>query len=334
MQEILGDDTQNFCKLYNITDSCNCVEHGEGYNIPHLMQQDEVGNMATQCQKLLQARYKKIPPAQDDKILADWNAFLISALAKASILFNRQDYFELAVKAFTCISDKMLKNENGELYHCSHKGKSAHDGILSDYAGSLLAGIDLLSASGFFETVKLPDNILSRIQQWGEIIKTDFWEAETSQFYMSSKNTKVPLRMSEWQDNATPASSGLACMAMAEIFHLFGDLSAYDMTMACLQLNANAMKQSGFAAASLIRAYEKIHKQTQILATNNPDKETLAKLSPYTVRSFIINEKNAEFFPEYMQQALRDDKNKSLYRICDKGSCHSPIPKLSAFGIF
>ncbi len=333
VQKILGDDTDAFCSLYNITESGNWVEHGKGYNIPHLMQANGLGNMDEQCQKLLQARINKIPPAQDDKILTDWNAFLISALTKAAILFNRKDYFEAAVKALDYISNDMVKNEKGELYHCSHQGKFAHDGILSDYAASIIASLDVLSGSGFFASVKLPDNILTRIQQWNEIIKTNFWDATTNQFYMSSSTSKVPVKMNEWQDNATPSSTGLACIAYAEIFHLFADVEAYDTVMACLQQNATAMMQSGFATASLIQANEKLHNQTQILATGQVDFEELATLSSNKFRYFIINENNAKHFPKYMQEALADDKSKSLYRICDKGSCRSPIPKLSALGI-
>ncbi len=322
--EALGDKANQFCKTYNITHEGNWREHGDGFNIPHLMQ-DEAADMQEQRKQLLKLRYKKIAPQRDDKILCDWNGYVISALAKTAILFDRQDYFEKATKAFTYISQNMKKTQDGTLYHCAYLGKLAQTGMLSDYASMVIAGINILSASGFFPKVTLPDNILTCIKQYSGIIRTNFWDAKASQFYMSSKiKTDMPARISEWQDNATPSSSGLACIAMAESFQLLGDSEAYDIATACLQQYAAALKQSGFATASFILAYEILHKRKQILATGKINKNHLRKLSPNLNRIFIANKNNAAALPEHMQEALTKDGNTSLYRICDKGVCNLP----------
>ncbi|MCK7518433.1 MAG: hypothetical protein MZV64_12300 [Ignavibacteriales bacterium] len=44
---------------------------------------------------LLEAREKRIHPHKDDKILADWNALMISAFAKAAQVFDEKNILKL-----------------------------------------------------------------------------------------------------------------------------------------------------------------------------------------------------------------------------------------------
>ncbi len=52
---------------------------------------------------LFEAREKRVRPAKDDKILADWNGLTIAALARASQVFGEQRYLQAAVKASSFI---------------------------------------------------------------------------------------------------------------------------------------------------------------------------------------------------------------------------------------
>ncbi|HXP98275.1 MAG TPA: thioredoxin domain-containing protein, partial [Telmatospirillum sp.] len=52
---------------------------------------------------LLALRDKRIAPARDDKVLADWNGMMIAALAKASLAFTRPDWLTLAESVFESI---------------------------------------------------------------------------------------------------------------------------------------------------------------------------------------------------------------------------------------
>ena len=51
---------------------------------------------------------RRIPPARDDKVLADWNGMMIAALANAAAVFDRPSWFEMAARAFDFITQKMI----------------------------------------------------------------------------------------------------------------------------------------------------------------------------------------------------------------------------------
>ena len=64
---------------------------------------------------LFQVREKRVHPAKDDKILADWNGLMIGALARASQAFGEQKFLESGCKAADFILTEM-KTPDGGLY--------------------------------------------------------------------------------------------------------------------------------------------------------------------------------------------------------------------------
>ena len=84
----------------------------EGRNIlnrldtPALLTEAEEAALAEERARLLARREKRTPPARDDKIIASWNGLTITALAEAALVFNRDDWAELAEATFqsVCVS--------------------------------------------------------------------------------------------------------------------------------------------------------------------------------------------------------------------------------------
>ncbi len=85
--------------------------HANGKNILHIAEPLEdlaaykgltVDELIMQMGKiqnaLFEARKKRIAPAVDDKVLADWNGLMIAALAKAGSVFDNSAYIEAAIK--------------------------------------------------------------------------------------------------------------------------------------------------------------------------------------------------------------------------------------------
>lgn len=56
---------------------------------------------------LLTIRAKRIPPARDDKILADWNGLMIAALARAAGLLDQPRWLDLARNAYRFVAESM-----------------------------------------------------------------------------------------------------------------------------------------------------------------------------------------------------------------------------------
>ena len=78
----MGDDAALFKQTYNVTAGGNW----EGRTILNRSRNPALGDAATEVhlsdlrQKLLKVRDKRIWPGWDDKVLADWNGLMITAL--------------------------------------------------------------------------------------------------------------------------------------------------------------------------------------------------------------------------------------------------------------
>ncbi len=105
---VLGEeDGRYFAGVYDVTADGNW----EGHNILNrlgrlqLRSDAEEARLARLRAKLLAERAKRVRPGWDDKVLADWNGLMIAALTRASVVFGRPDWLELAKRAFDFVAN-------------------------------------------------------------------------------------------------------------------------------------------------------------------------------------------------------------------------------------
>jgi len=84
-------------------------------NILKISEEELTTSLEKSRQIVKQHRSSRIPPGTDDKIIVSWNGLMISALAKASYVLGKPEYFETASKSTSFILDRMSKKD-GTLY--------------------------------------------------------------------------------------------------------------------------------------------------------------------------------------------------------------------------
>ena len=141
-------DAELAVHLYGLKPEGNYISetrHTNGKNILHIAEPLEdlaaykgliVDELIMQMGKirnaLFEARQKRVAPATDDKVLADWNGLMIAALARAGVVFGSAEYLEAASKTADFMLNYMRKGD--VLYHRYAKGEVAVEGFLDDYA--------------------------------------------------------------------------------------------------------------------------------------------------------------------------------------------------------
>ncbi|MDK1032883.1 MAG: thioredoxin domain-containing protein, partial [Planctomycetia bacterium] len=118
--------------------------------------------------KLLAARAKRVPPGKDDKVLADWNGLMISALARGYQVLGEERYRAGAERAATFILAKMRKG--GRLLHAYRAGKSHIDAFLDDYVFMTEALLDLYEATFDVKWLK-------HAEELARVMIQRFWDA-------------------------------------------------------------------------------------------------------------------------------------------------------------
>jgi uncharacterized protein YyaL (SSP411 family) len=216
---LLGEDAAFFGAHYDLP------AHGNWEERIILERISPVADAATEIKllrcrdKLFLARAKRIRPGRDDKILADWNALTIAALARAAAVFAQAEWLELAARSFDFILDAMAQPD-GRIAHARRAGRISASGLLEDQASMIRAALALYEATGAAERLAQALRILAAAEQ-------NFSDGAGAFFTTASDAGDLPagaeFRSRNVMDGPTPSGIGLMAENYARLYHLTGD---------------------------------------------------------------------------------------------------------------
>jgi len=163
---VLGAEAGTFARHYDVRPAGNW----EGRNVlnrlhePGLAPAEDEAALARMRAALLAARERRIRPARDDKILADWNGLAIQGLARAATVFDRPDWLALATETFDTVMD-LLGTPDGGLRHAWRDGRRLELGLLDDHAQMARAALALGLASGDARWTACAATILEAVER-------------------------------------------------------------------------------------------------------------------------------------------------------------------------
>ncbi len=153
-------------------------------------------------QKLYAAREKRVRPGLDDKSLTSWNAMMIKALAKLSVVAGEDFYLNAALKAARLIAAKLVQPD-GSLLHNYKEGKATIDGFLEDYAHFADAALELF-------LVTMDKKWLTLSQGLTNYTLEHFYDNKEELFWFTSKKASDLIsRKKEIFDNVIPSSNAV-----------------------------------------------------------------------------------------------------------------------------
>ena len=219
IDEVLGpNDAPFFKQVYGVTAGGNW----QGKNILHRLNamgflRPDQEAVLTRCRRMLQmARAKRVAPALDDKILADWNGMMIAALAQAGAVFRKPEWHMAALRAFRAIEHNL--GEGDKLYHMARDGRrSAVETTAEGYAQMIRAALILLEFSS-------DARYLDRARQWTARLDAKFRDTVRGGYYLTSSDaTDAVIRIRTGLDQATPNYNGVIVESLARLYFLTGD---------------------------------------------------------------------------------------------------------------
>jgi hypothetical protein len=164
-------------------------------------------------EKLFAIREKRKRPAKDKKILTDWNALIIAAMAKAGFVFANKEYIKIAENIVHFIFDKMSK-KSGRLAHSYFDGSISETDNLNDYAYLIWGLIELHQAT-------LKNEYLIKAEKISSVIFENFWDQKDGGFYFTAEdNDELFIRQKQAIDSAIPSANSIACFNILKLSHL------------------------------------------------------------------------------------------------------------------
>ncbi|MDQ0346868.1 thioredoxin domain-containing protein [Ancylobacter vacuolatus] len=210
-----AQDAEFFARHYDIVPFGNW----EGVSIPNRLKEmersgaDEV-RLAVLRDKLLAVREKRVPPGRDDKVLADWNGLMMSALVGAAPRLGRPEWVELAAGAFRFIAESMVKE--GRLGHSWRAGRLVFPGLASDYAAMIGAALALHQATG--ERVYLDQAVA-----WQAQLETHHANEEGGYYLTADDAEGLILRPEATADDAVTNPQALIARNLVRLAALTGE---------------------------------------------------------------------------------------------------------------
>ncbi len=199
--------------------------------------------------KIYRAREKRVAPFRDEKVLTDWNAMMIQALALAGRTFNETNYTNAAKECAEFVFSKLCDNE-GHLLHCVHNNGPGIPAFLDDHAYMIRGCIELYETT--FEV-----RYLKKAVELTEYQIAHFYDKEGGAFFNTSDlDTEFDLRLKKVTDGAIPSGNSVSAMNLIKLERLTGDIKYRNLAGKTLSSILRELKTTPIACTFLLSALE------------------------------------------------------------------------------
>jgi len=250
VRTVLGADADAALAHYGITAAGNF----EGRAIPNRLHAR--GSLARPADieaaraRLFATREQRPRPGLDDKVLTEWNALMISALAEAGVLLREPAWVGAAVEAAEFL-ERELRRPDGRWHrswHAEGDPRARHDALAADHAALVDAFTRLAEATGEARWIRAAcdaaDTLLDR-----------FWDADHGGVFTTADDGEaLVVRQKDLFDDATPSANSIAAVALLRLAALTGEVRYTNHAERILQLLGAVLDQAPGAFSHALSA--------------------------------------------------------------------------------
>ncbi len=286
-------------------------------------------------ERLFAARRARPQPATDDKVLADWNALAISALARGAGVLEEDRYREAAVRAADFIL-ATLRTREGGLLHVWRDGTAETPAFLDDYAYFMSALLDLYEAT-------FDPRWVTAARETADAMLQRFRDPAGGGFYTTEADrADLIARLKDVHDGATPAGSSVAAGALAHLAHRTGEDRYREEAEAALRALGPTARDVPTAMASCLVALDFFVGPVKEVAVVGPAEAAATRamlqkvrrtFSPRTVLAWADPSTAAgagDIVPLLADRPLVDGAPAAY--VCQDRTCLAPVTNAEALG--
>ncbi len=332
-----------FVEAYSIRPDGNFKDESTGKNtgrnIPHLSRGiDGIAEILSKppeevtqilhgaLSTLFKAREERIKPHLDDKILTDWNALMIAALAMAGRFIDEQ-YTSLATEATEFVLSHLQRE--GILLHRYRHGEAGIAGFLDDYVFFTWALIEL------YQTTFDPDYLKEAIRLQ-EITIEEFWDQKAGGFYFTGKNSEELItREKNAYDGAIPSGNSIAAFNLIRLSRLTGSTEFESYAEGVFEAFASNLEAAPAGHSMMMAALQYMTGQSlEVVIAGEPDDDRTLDMiqvirNAYLPQSVVILKGNQKQIKEIDRMApyarfYNEVDGKPTVHVCIDHNCKLP----------
>ncbi len=276
-ETLSADDTELFMTAYGFHEP-QSFEHGRVLYLPitvtELAAKQSTDAIVLEAKlkemrnKLLQVRVTRPAPFLDDKVLTEWNALMIQALATSGQLQGREHDLQLASKAADFLLTR-LRDSEGHLLRSWRNDIAGPRGYLDDYAC-------LISALRTLHTATEEPRWLDAATELTTLqIRLFYDEPQSTFFFTSHDHEKLFARTSSPYDSVSPSGNSITVrnlLALRDQNPEFRTIAESTLKRFSGTIDASAISCAGLGMA--LQDLLKLQTPPQVKATSTKSMQT------------------------------------------------------------
>jgi uncharacterized protein len=248
---VVGADAPAVCEFYDITPAGNFEDRSIPNRIGHWPRDwQRPAEIEAARAALFEYRTGRPRPGLDDKVLTEWNALMIAALAEAGALLGEQRWIDAAAEAGRFLLAE-LRDTDGRwrrAWHAAGQPRARHDALAADHAVLVDAFIRLAEATG--EAMWIAE-----ARATADVMLEHFWDTEGGGLFTTADDAeRLIVRQKDLYDNATPSANSTAATALLRLAALTGESRYGDHAARILQLLGALVPRAPGAFANALAA--------------------------------------------------------------------------------
>jgi hypothetical protein len=218
----------------------------------HIISDRKHDLIQSSLKKLKGLREKRRRPDRDEKILVEWNAYMIDSFCLAYKVLGENSYLKSAERAARFILenhyDSSLEDQANPLKRSWCLGSAKVPAYAEDYAALTRACLSLFRVTGGVEWIrwaKRLQNIQDRL----------FWDSKGGGYFQEDGHDQTLFtRTKNSYDGVHPTASSLSALNLFELHSLEGDSSKYKKIDHTLKSFSSRLEKSPDALAHMLQA--------------------------------------------------------------------------------
>ena len=159
--------------------------------------------------KLRRERARRTPPLTDKKILLAWNGMMVTSLALAAQILERQDYLAAATQTADFLWAHQRLSD-GRLLRINYAGRASGRATQDDYAWFAESLVALYDVTG-------EQLWLERALATGKAMIDRFWDSDRGGFFMSEDKDTLFVTPKQLVDSAVPSGNSVALQLLVSL---------------------------------------------------------------------------------------------------------------------
>jgi uncharacterized protein YyaL (SSP411 family) len=313
VRAVLGEDADPARHWYGFRPGGN-FEHGT--TIPNRLH--ALGQLARPADieaaraTLFAARAERVRPGLDDKILTEWNAYLIAALAEAGAATGETAWVDAATEIAEFLLGNLRRADGRWLRAWQADAGARHLAYATDHGALVDAFTRLAEATGEARWI-------AEARSTADALLDLFWDPERGGVFTTGHDAEALIaRPKDLMDNATPGANGLAAVGLLRLAALTDDARYRDAGEAVVRLLGPMAVQHPTAFGHVLAAVDLVARGTMEVVIPGDHPELVAVVRSRFLPSAVLA------WGERYDSPLWDDRVDGKAYVCRGYACQLP----------